>query len=218
MGRLLNQLEAILQGKGHSNISKCEIKDLLIWVKVNTQNTDLKSDFTFDFWDQIKWKIHNLVSLKKEESLAKLMPVSRALMERFDQNDCNRDFLKHRNRTPGSETSILCGAGPSSSSGENLDFVQGVLACPGFLQAVWTAPRSPEKGNQISFQLWSCTLFFPGFPESLTLQPGIVPTPPGNHPPPEFPEKCLGFFLHSKSLGAHGTCSREAGNQTGPGD
>ncbi|XP_039569279.1 uncharacterized protein LOC120504159 [Passer montanus] len=87
-------LEKILQDKGRSDISKNELKDLLVWVKANTQNIDLQSAFTFGFWDQINWKIYDLFSLKKDETVRKLLPVSRTLLECFKQTDCDTDISK----------------------------------------------------------------------------------------------------------------------------
>nr|XP_014121003.1 uncharacterized protein LOC106629303 [Zonotrichia albicollis] len=72
--------KTMLQEEGLSEVSKTEFKILLIWVKVNTQDLNflnLQSAFTFHFWDQINWKIYNLVSLKKDESLRAIMPASK---------------------------------------------------------------------------------------------------------------------------------------------
>ncbi|XP_074388702.1 uncharacterized protein LOC141727053 [Zonotrichia albicollis] len=96
------QLETLLQEKGHSEVSKTELKNLLIWVKTNTQDLNLQSAFTFHFWDQINWRIYNLVTLKKYESLKELMPISRVLMECFKQTDNNKVNADSENQASGS--------------------------------------------------------------------------------------------------------------------
>lgn len=82
---IYHQLKTIITTKPHINIPDNELKDLLMWVKMNFPNLDPLSVVTYEFWDIANWILYDSVILSQDQRVANLLPVCHLMLNIFQQ-------------------------------------------------------------------------------------------------------------------------------------
>lgn len=123
-----------------------ELTDLLTWVDTNFPSINPKSALTYDFWDTVNWKLYNALSVERDETVAKLFPMCRILMEFFKNTEFLVDLSGCQGQTaisPGSQTNPGTPPGFQTDSAAPCPRVSDHQRDPASFPADRTNPVSP---------------------------------------------------------------------------